>query len=53
LNRGYLRPRRTLTLGELKELSIFGSIAGTALEGARMHEEVRAAQRKYHGIQNS
>ena len=50
LNLNFTRPRRTLTLGELKALSIFGSIAGAALESARMHEEVRAAERKYHGI---
>jgi PAS domain S-box-containing protein len=50
LNLNFTRPRRTLTLGELKALSIFGTIAGTALEGARLHEEVRAAERKYHGI---
>jgi two-component system cell cycle sensor histidine kinase/response regulator CckA len=50
LNLNFTRPRRTLTLGELKALSIFGSIAGAALESARMHEEVRAAARKYRGI---
>jgi PAS domain S-box-containing protein len=50
LNLNFTHPRRTLTLGELKALSIFGSIAGTALENARMHEEVRAAERKYRGI---
>jgi two-component system cell cycle sensor histidine kinase/response regulator CckA len=50
LNLNFTRPRRTLTLGELKALSIFGSIAGAALESARMHEEVKAAERKYRGI---
>ena len=50
LNLNFTRPHRTLTLGELKALSIFGSIAGTALESARMHEEVKAAERKYRGI---
>ncbi len=50
LNLNFTRPRRSLTLGELKALSIFGSIAGTALESARMYEEVKAAERKYRGI---
>ncbi len=50
LNLNFTHPRRLLTVGELKALSIFSSIAGTALESARMHEEVLAAERKYRGI---
>jgi two-component system cell cycle sensor histidine kinase/response regulator CckA len=50
LNLNFTRPRRTITLGELKALSIFGSIAAATLASARMHEEVKAAERKYRGI---
>ena len=50
LNLNFTHPRRPLSVGELKALSIFSSIAGTALESARMHGEVRAAERKYRGI---
>ncbi|MGA2974817.1 MAG: response regulator [Spirochaetia bacterium] len=50
LNLNFTHARRPLTVGELKALSIFSSIAGTALESARMHEEVLAAERKYRGI---
>ena len=50
LNLNFTRPRRPLTLGELKALSIFGSIAGLALENARMYAEVQTAERKYRGI---
>jgi signal transduction histidine kinase/DNA-binding response OmpR family regulator len=45
LNLNFTRPRRPLTVGELKALSIFGSIAGSALASARMHEEVLALAR--------
>jgi PAS domain S-box-containing protein len=50
LNLNFTHPRRPLAVGELKALSIFSSIAATALESARMHEEVLAAERKYRGI---
>jgi two-component system cell cycle sensor histidine kinase/response regulator CckA len=50
LNLNFTHPRRPLTVGELKALSIFSSIAATALQSARLHEEVRAAERKYRGI---
>ncbi len=50
LNLNFTRARRPLTVGEVKALNIFGSIAGTAIESARMHEKVLAAERKYRGI---
>lgn len=50
LNLNFIHPRRPLTVGELKALSIFGSIAGAAIQSAHMHEEVLAAERKYRGI---
>jgi PAS domain S-box-containing protein len=50
LNLNFTHPRRQLTLGELKALSILCGIAASALESARLHEEVLAAERKYRGI---
>jgi PAS domain S-box-containing protein len=50
LNLNFTHPRRSLTVGELKALSIFSSIAGAAIQSAHMHEEVLKAERKYRGI---
>ena len=50
LNLNFTRPRRRLSLGELKALSILATIAGTALESARLHTEIRIAEEKYRSI---
>ena len=50
LNLNFTHARRPLTVGEVKALNIFGSIAATALESSRLHEKLLAAERKYHGI---
>ena len=50
LNLGFTKPRRDITLGELKALSILTTIGGSALESARLHAEVRIAEENYRGI---
>jgi PAS domain S-box-containing protein len=50
LNLSFTKPRRNIALGELKALSILTAIAGSALESARLHAEVRIAEEKYRGI---
>jgi PAS domain S-box-containing protein len=50
LNLGFTKPRRNITLGELKALSILTAIAGSALESARLHTEVRIAEENYRSI---
>jgi PAS domain S-box-containing protein len=50
MNLNFIQSRRPLTVGELKALSIFSSIAGAAIESARLNEDLRAAERKYRGI---
>ena len=42
--------RRAFTLGEVKALSILIGIAASALEGARLHEQVKVAEAKYRTI---
>lgn len=50
LNLNFTQPRRQLTIGELKALSILAAIAGTALESARLHGEIRIAEERYRSI---
>jgi PAS domain S-box-containing protein len=50
LNLSFTKPRRSIALGELKALSILTAIAGSALESARLHTEVRIAEEKYRSI---
>jgi len=45
-----LGSRRPFTLGQVKALSILANIAGSALENARMHAEVSAAEKRYRSI---
>jgi PAS domain S-box-containing protein len=50
LNLNFTHARRPLTVGEVKALNIFGSIAATALESSRLHAKLLAAEHKYRGI---
>jgi len=50
LNLNSTSSRRPLTLGQVKALSILANIAASALENARLYEQVSEAERKYSSI---